>query len=44
MLGIKAIKVKSYLEALGVIVAHRAGISLTSLQPHINSVNLLSVN
>lgn len=44
MFGIKAIKVKSYLEALGVIVAHRAGISLTSLQPQINSINLLSVN
>lgn len=32
-LGIKAIRVNSYLEALGVLVAHRAGVSLAALKP-----------
>ncbi|MBC6418229.1 MAG: DUF3326 domain-containing protein [Prochloron sp. SP5CPC1] len=32
-LGIKAIKVNSYLEALGVLVAHRAGIDVGTLRP-----------
>ncbi|MBL1211056.1 DUF3326 domain-containing protein [Geminocystis sp. GBBB08] len=34
-LGIKAIKVKSYLEALGVIITHRAGIRYEALNPQI---------
>ena len=41
-LGIKAISVNSYLEALGVLVAHRAGISPTALQPHIARIRHLS--
>jgi len=38
-LGIKTIRVKSYLEALGVIVAQRAGVTLESLRPHLSSLN-----
>nr|WP_290226942.1 DUF3326 domain-containing protein [Trichocoleus desertorum] len=41
-LGIKAIPVNSYLEALGVLVAHRAGISPIALQPHIARIRHLS--
>lgn len=41
-LGLNVISVKSYLEALGVMVAHRGGISLSSLLPHIPSI--ISVN
>jgi hypothetical protein len=41
-LGIKAISVNSYLEALGVLVTHRAGISPTALQPHIARIRHLS--
>jgi hypothetical protein len=37
-LGIKATRVKSYLEALGVIVAHRGGITPSSLYPQVNSL------
>lgn len=40
-LGIKTIRVKSYLEALGVIVAHRAGISPFSLQTESTSLTRL---
>jgi hypothetical protein len=40
-LGIKAIPVNSYLEALGVLVAHRAGVSPTALQPHIARIRPL---
>lgn len=41
-IGIKAIKVNSYIEALGLLVAHRAGISLESLNPSISSLRCLS--
>ena len=41
-LGIKALRVKSYLEALGVLVADRAGISPDALSPSISSLNCLS--
>jgi len=37
-LGIKALEVNSYLEALGVLVAHRAGISPEALKPEILSI------
>jgi hypothetical protein len=40
-LGIKAIKVNSYLEALGVLVAHRGRISLDALRPHFSSIHCL---
>jgi len=43
-LGIKAIRVHSYLEALGVLVAHRAGISADALSPSLSSLNCLSVS
>lgn len=35
-LGLKALEVNSYLEALGALVAHRAGISPTALNPDIS--------
>jgi hypothetical protein len=41
-LGIKAIRVKSYLEALGMIVAHRAGINPESLCPSLSSLPCLT--
>lgn len=41
-LGIKAIRVNSYLEALGVLVAHRAGISPDALRPSLSSLHCLS--
>lgn len=41
-IGIKAIKVNSYIEALGLLVAHRAGISFESLNPSISSLRCLS--
>jgi hypothetical protein len=41
-LGIKAIRVHSYLEALGVLVAHRAGISAEALSPSLSSLRCLS--
>jgi len=41
-LGINALRVKSYLEALGVLVADRAGISVDALSPSISSLNCLS--
>lgn len=40
-LGIKAIQVNSYLEALGVLVAHKAGLDPNSLRPNILSLNPL---
>lgn len=43
-LGIKAIRVHSYLEALGVLVADRAGISPDSLRPSLPSLNRLSIS
>ena len=44
VLGIKAIRVHSYLEALGVLVAHRAGISAGSLNPSLSSLHRLFVS
>ncbi|MGK7943034.1 MAG: DUF3326 domain-containing protein, partial [Microcystaceae cyanobacterium] len=41
MLGIEALRVKSYLEALGVMVAHRAGIAPSSLQAQVSSLDVL---
>jgi hypothetical protein len=41
-LGIKAIQVSSYLEAIGVLVAHKAGIDLASFTPTISPLNCLS--
>lgn len=41
LLGIKAIQVNSYLEALGVLVAHKAGLDPNSLRPNILSLNQL---
>ncbi len=41
--GIKVIRVNSYLEALGVLVAHRAGISAEALSPSLSSLHCLSV-
>jgi len=40
-LGMSAIAVESYLEALGVLVAHRAGIDPTALDPQIQSLQQL---
>ncbi|WP_390883210.1 DUF3326 domain-containing protein [Kovacikia minuta] len=40
-LGISAIQVNSYLEALGYLVAHRAGISAAALKPAIPSLGCL---
>nr|WP_313949367.1 DUF3326 domain-containing protein [Leptolyngbya sp. FACHB-261] len=40
-LGIRAIKVQSYLEALGVLVAHRAGVEPTSLCPELTHLQPL---
>lgn len=39
--GIDAIEVNSYLEALGVLVAHRAGISASALRPQVSSLGCL---
>ncbi len=43
-LGIKAVRVNSYLEALGVLVARRAGISARALSPAISSLHRLEAN
>ncbi len=40
--GIKAIRVHSYLEALGVLVAHRAAIDPQALAPSVSSLGFLS--
>ncbi len=37
-LGIKSIQVNSYLEAVGILVAHKAGINLSTLRPQISSL------
>jgi hypothetical protein len=37
-LGIKTIQVNSYLEAVGAIVAHRAGIAIENLNPYLSSL------
>ncbi len=44
VLGIKAIRVHSYLEALGILVAQRAGISAGSLSPSLSSLHRLFVS
>ncbi|RMF21568.1 MAG: DUF3326 domain-containing protein [Cyanobacteria bacterium J083] len=41
-LGIKTIRVQSYLEAVGILVAERAGINLEAFSPGFPSLNLLS--
>lgn len=41
-LGIQAIKVNSYLEALGVLVTHRAGINADALRPTLSSLKCFS--
>ncbi len=41
-LGIKSIQVNSYLEALGVLVAHKAGINPSALSPTLSSLHSLS--
>jgi hypothetical protein len=41
-LGIKAIRVHSYREAIGTLVAHRSGISLESLANRVSSLRCLS--
>ena len=43
-LGINAIRVKSYLEALGTIVTHRAGVDFKALRPQISPLHRLSNN
>ncbi|MEG3439655.1 DUF3326 domain-containing protein [Pannus brasiliensis CCIBt3594] len=43
-LGIEAIRVHSYREAIGTIVAHRAGISLESLSPKLAALHRFSGN
>jgi hypothetical protein len=40
-LGIEAIQVNSYLEALGILVTHRTGISVDALRPSIQSLKRL---
>lgn len=40
-LGVKAIRVKSYLEALGILVTHRAGVSADILRPSLSSLRCL---
>lgn len=41
-LGIKPLPVNSYLEALGVMVAHKAGINPAALSPTVSHLNCLS--
>ncbi|MBD2353722.1 DUF3326 domain-containing protein [Tolypothrix sp. FACHB-123] len=41
-LGIKSIPVSSYLEAIGVLAAHKAGVDPYALHPQINSLNQLN--
>lgn len=43
-LGIKATQVNSYLEALGILVTHRAGISADALRPYLKSLHCLNQN
>jgi hypothetical protein len=42
-LAIKAVRVHSYLEALGMLVTHRAGISADALNPSLSSMHRLSI-
>ncbi len=41
-LGLKTITVDSYLEALGVLVAHKTGIDINTLKPNLSSLSLLT--
>ncbi|MBV8884531.1 MAG: DUF3326 domain-containing protein [Chroococcidiopsidaceae cyanobacterium CP_BM_RX_35] len=41
LLGIKAIQVNSYLEALGVLIAHKTGIDPVALSPNLSSLHRL---
>lgn len=41
-LGLSAVRVRSYLEALGVLVMHRAGLRSDALQPQIDPIQLLT--
>jgi hypothetical protein len=43
-LAIKAVRVHSYLEALGMLVTHRAGISADALSPSLSSMHRLSID
>ena len=43
-LNVSAMRLNSYLEVLGAIAAHRAGIDIAALQPHISALNPLSEN
>jgi hypothetical protein len=43
-LGITAIEVNSYLEAVGVIIAHKAGINPAALSPEISSLKPVITN
>jgi hypothetical protein len=43
-LGIKTLTVQSYLEAVGVVAAHRAGIHPTALSPHLASIRELRLD
>ncbi len=44
VLGIKSIQVNSYLEAIGVLVAHKAGIDPSTLSPRISSLRSLVIS
>ncbi len=41
-LGVKSLQVNSYLEAIGVMATHKAGINPSALSPAITSLNLLN--
>jgi hypothetical protein len=43
-LGIKTLTVQSYLEAVGVVAAHRAGVHPTALSPHLASIRELRLD
>ncbi|MFH7029229.1 MAG: DUF3326 domain-containing protein [Heteroscytonema crispum UTEX LB 1556] len=43
-LGIKSMQVNSYLEAIGVLVAHKAGINPSSLRPTLSSLQSLFIS
>ncbi|BAY31477.1 hypothetical protein NIES2107_33360 [Nostoc carneum NIES-2107] len=43
-LGIKSIQVNSYLEAVGVLAAHKAGVDPAALRPQINSLQQLVIS
>ncbi len=38
-LGLRATRVRSYLEAIGVMVAHKAGVSVQAISPHLPKIN-----